>query len=150
MICPTISSSSLHSLSMFLNATSQCFLNSTRDGDLEVGLDDLWRSLPIPTVMWFCDSNTFLGSLCQCFTKFSEKKFFLISNLNLPGTTWGHSISSLLLLPGRRGQPSLHYCLLSGAPEPPLHHWSCVTKASLLQALLSAEGGIKTPMMVLF
>ena len=44
------------------STTSTHFLNTSRDGD----------------------STTFLGSLFQCLTTLSVKKFFLISNLNLP------------------------------------------------------------------
>jgi len=47
---------------MSLSATSWCFLNTSRDSD----------------------STTSLGSLCQCLTSLSEKKFLLISNLILP------------------------------------------------------------------
>ena len=47
---------------MALSTTSKWFLNTSRDGD----------------------STTSLGSLFQCLTTFCVKKFFLISNLNLP------------------------------------------------------------------
>jgi len=47
---------------MSQSATSICFLNPSRDGD----------------------STTALGSLFQCLTSLSLKKFFLISSLNLP------------------------------------------------------------------
>ena len=47
---------------MPLSATSTCLLNTSRDGD----------------------STTSLGSLFQCWTTLSVKKFFLISSLNLP------------------------------------------------------------------
>jgi len=47
---------------MSLNTTSKWFLNTSRDGD----------------------STIFPESLFQCLTTLSEKKFFLISNLNLP------------------------------------------------------------------
>ena len=47
---------------MSWSATSTRFLNTSRDGD----------------------STTALGSLFQCLTTLSVKKFFLISNLNLP------------------------------------------------------------------
>ena len=47
---------------MSLSTTSRWFLNTFRDGD----------------------STTYLGSLFQCLTTLSVKKFFLISNLNLP------------------------------------------------------------------
>jgi len=47
---------------MSLSATSTCLLNISRG----------------------CDSTTSLGSLSQCLTTLSVKKFFLISNLNLP------------------------------------------------------------------
>jgi len=50
-------------------------------------------------------STTSLGSLFQYLITLSEKKFFLISNLNL---SW-HNLKTLsfvpLLLPGKRGQP---------------------------------------------
>ena len=39
------------------------------------------------------DPTTSLGILCPCITTLLEKKCFLISNLNLPGATWGHSFS---------------------------------------------------------
>jgi len=47
---------------MSLSSTSKCFLNTFRDGG----------------------STTPLGSLFQCLTTLSVKKFFLIFNLNLP------------------------------------------------------------------
>jgi len=47
---------------MSLSTTSKQFVNTFRDSD----------------------STTSLGSLFQCLTSLSEKKFFLISNLNLP------------------------------------------------------------------
>ena len=47
---------------MYLSATSPHFMNTSRDSD----------------------STTSLGSLCQCLATLPEKKFFLISNLNLP------------------------------------------------------------------
>ena len=47
---------------MSLSTTSKRFLNASKDGD----------------------STTSLGSLFQCLTILSVKKFFLISNLNLP------------------------------------------------------------------
>jgi len=47
---------------MSRSTTSKWFLNTSRDGD----------------------STTSLGSLFQCLTTLSVKKFFLISNLNLP------------------------------------------------------------------
>ena len=54
------------------SASSASFLNTSRDGD----------------------STTSLGSLFQCLATVSVKKFFLISNLNSPDTTWGHCLSS--------------------------------------------------------
>jgi len=62
------------------------------------------------------DSTTSLGSLCHCLTTLSEKKSFLISNLNLP---WCNLIPSpliLLLLPGKWWSPSF----LSFQPSPGL------------------------------
>ena len=47
-----------------------------------------------------------LCSLCQCITTLSEKKSFLISNLNLPWGILRPSPLVLLLLPGRRGRGS--------------------------------------------
>ena len=47
---------------MSLSATSTWFWNTSRDSD----------------------STTSLDSLCHCSTTISEKKLFLISNLNLP------------------------------------------------------------------
>ena len=49
-------------LSVSLSASSPRFLKTSRD----------------------IDSTTSLSSRCQCLTTLSEKKFFLISNLNLP------------------------------------------------------------------
>ena len=49
------------------------------------------------------DSITSLGSLFQCLTNLSEKKFFLLSNLNLPWCNPRPVLLDLLLLPGRRG-----------------------------------------------
>ena len=40
------------------------------------------------------DATTSLGSLFQCFTSLSVKKFFLISNLNLLDADWGPCLSS--------------------------------------------------------
>ena len=60
---------------MFLNITSTCFLNTSRDGD----------------------SSTSLGSPFQCLTTLSKKDFFLISNLNFPW--WNLSLFSVALLP---------------------------------------------------
>jgi len=62
---------------MFLSATSAHLLNTSRDSD----------------------STTALGSLFQCLTTLSVKKFFLTSNLNLP---WCHFLLSYHLLLGRR------------------------------------------------
>ena len=50
---------------MSLSATSTLFSNTSRDGD----------------------STASLGRLCHCLTTLLEKKFFLIFNPNLPGTT---------------------------------------------------------------
>jgi len=63
-------------------------------------------------IKWFLitsrdgDSTTSLGSLFQCFTTLSVKKFFLISNLNLP---W-HNLRPfpLILSPVRRDQACSH------------------------------------------
>ena len=57
---------------MSLSATSPWFLNTSRDSD----------------------STTTLGSLCHCITSLSEKKCFLICNLNLP---W-HNLKPLPLV----------------------------------------------------
>ena len=63
-------------LTMPLSTTSPQFLNTSRDGD----------------------STTSLGSLCHCSTALSEKKFFLISNLNLHWRNFtSHAITMLLL-----------------------------------------------------
>ena len=60
------------------------------------------------------DSTTSLGSLSQHLTTTSNKKWFLMSYLNLP---W-HNLMPFplfsLLLPGTRGQPPTLYNLLSG------------------------------------
>jgi len=61
------------------------FLNSSRNGD----------------------SITSLGSPFQYLTTLLEKKFFLISNLNLPYCNLRPFPPILLLIPGRRGQPLL-------------------------------------------
>jgi len=76
---------------MFLGTTSKCFLNTSRDGD----------------------STTSLATLFQCLITPSEKKFFQISNMNLP---WGNlrPLSLILsLLPGRKGKSPPRYNLLS-------------------------------------
>ena len=54
------------------STTFTCFLNTSVDSD----------------------STTSLGSLFQCLTTHSEKKCFLISNMNPPGTSWGYCLSS--------------------------------------------------------
>ena len=58
------------------------------------------------------DSPTSLARAFQYLSTPSEKKFFLLSNLNLP---W-HNLRPLLLvpslLPGRRGQPSPRHSVL--------------------------------------
>ena len=69
---------------MFLSTTSKRFLNTSRDGD----------------------STTSLGILFQCLTTLSVKKFFLISNLNLPWLNLRPF--HLILSPARRDQPC--YC----------------------------------------
>lgn len=56
-----------------LSATSPLLLNTSRDANI----------------------TTSLGSLCQCTTTLSEKKFFLLSHLNLP---W-HILRPLTLIP---------------------------------------------------
>ena len=58
---------------MSLSTTFKCFLNTSRDSD----------------------STTYLSSLFQCLTIFLEKKFFLMSNLNLP---WHNSMPLPLVL----------------------------------------------------
>jgi len=57
------------------------------------------------------DCTASLGSLCQCITSLSEKKFFLISILNL----FWHNLRPLLLslIPGRRGQLQPYHNLFS-------------------------------------
>ncbi|KAK4807471.1 hypothetical protein QYF61_008239 [Mycteria americana] len=45
-----------------------------------------WKSLP--EIIRDGDSTTSLGSLFQCLTTLSVKKFFLMSNLNLPWRNW--------------------------------------------------------------
>ena len=50
----------------------------------------------------------------QCLTTLWEKKFFLMSNLNLPCTTCVHFLRSRLLS-GRRGWPPPHHNLPSGS-----------------------------------
>ena len=68
---------------MSLSTTSKWFLNTFRDGD----------------------STIELGSLFQCLTTLSVKKFFLTSNLNLP---WCNLRPfSLVLSPVRRDLPAL-------------------------------------------
>jgi len=49
------------------------------------------------------NSTTSLGSLCHCLTALSEKKYFLISNLNLPWHNLRPLPLVLSLVPGRRG-----------------------------------------------
>ena len=60
------------------------------------------------------DSTTSLGSLCQCFTTLSEKKCFLIPDLNFPRHSLRPFPLILLLLPGKRGWPPPHYNLQGG------------------------------------
>ena len=48
-----------------------------------------------------------LDSLFQCLTTLMEKKFLLISNPNLPGATWGHSLSSYRCYLGEEANPHL-------------------------------------------
>jgi len=67
---------------MSLSTTSPHFLNTSRD----------------------CDSTTSLGSLFQCLTTLCEKKFLVISNLNLGWCNLSLLPLVLLLLPGRRDQ----------------------------------------------
>ena len=78
---------------MSLGATSPQYFNSSRDGDF----------------------TTSLGCLLQCLATLSEKKLFLISNLNL----FWHNLRPfpliLMLLSGSRGGPPLHHNLLSGS-----------------------------------
>jgi len=70
-------------LPMALSATSTRLWNTSKDGD----------------------STTSLGSLCHCLTALAEKKFSLISNLNLPWHNVKPFTFVLSLLPGRRGRP---------------------------------------------
>ena len=58
--------------------------------------------------------TTSLGSLCQCLTTLSEKKLFLISNLNLCWCNLKPLPLVLSLLPERRDQHIFHHNLLSG------------------------------------
>ena len=67
-------------LTMSLSAISLCFLKTFGVGDC----------------------STSLGSLCQWLTAPSEKKFFLISNMNLPWPNLKPFHLVLSLLPGRR------------------------------------------------
>lgn len=53
---------------MFLSTTSVQLFNTSSDGH----------------------SNASLSCLFQCLTTFSMKKYFLMFNLNLPSTSWGH------------------------------------------------------------
>lgn len=61
---------------MSLSSTSTHLLNTGRDAN----------------------STISLGSLLQCLTILSMKKFFLISHLNFPGTTWDHYMRIHVLL----------------------------------------------------
>ena len=80
---------------MFLSTTSACFLDTSRASD----------------------STTSLGSLIQHLTTLLEKKFFLISNLDLP---W-HNLKLFTLvlsvvMQEKRLNPPLHN-LLSGSSK---------------------------------
>ena len=77
----TINSFSPCPLNMSLHTTSTHFLNASKDSD----------------------STTSKDSLFQYLTTLSEKKFFLISNLNLPWHNLKPFPLVLSLLPGRRG-----------------------------------------------
>ena len=66
---------------MSRSATSTRFLNPSGDGD----------------------SPTALGSLVQCLTTLSGKKFFLMSNLNLPWRNW-RPFSTFISSPGEGTQ----------------------------------------------
>ena len=67
---------------------------------------------PSTTSKWFLntsgdgDSTTSMGSLFQCLTTLSVKKFFLLYNINLPQCNW--KPFPLILSPVRRDQP--HSC----------------------------------------
>ena len=63
-----------------LSAACKCLLNTSKDGD----------------------STTSLGSLFQCLTTLSVKKFLLIPNLNYSAATWGHFHLSHHLLLGKK------------------------------------------------
>lgn len=82
---PTISLCLWPPYAIALSVTPALFLNTSRDSN----------------------STTSLGSLFQCLTTFLENKFFLISNLNSPGTHWGHF-------------PLLHCCYLEEKANPHL------------------------------
>ena len=81
-----------HPLTVPLSTTSPQLLNTSRDGD----------------------STTSLGGLFHCPTSLSENKCFLISNLNLPWCNLRPFCLILLLLLGRRGQPSSLHNFFSG------------------------------------
>lgn len=79
-------------------------------------------------------STSALVSLFQYFTTLSVKKFFLMSNLNLPGATWSHFLTFCHLSPGKRDQFPLCFNLFSERwllPSassfpcwtPPVHLW---------------------------
>ena len=91
-------------LTTYLNATSTLSFNTYRDGD----------------------SSTSLGSLFQCLSTLSEKKFFLTFNLNLPCHNLRPFPFVLSLLPGRRGQLPPCHNLLSGY----CREWWCLPWAS--------------------
>ena len=77
---------------MTLSTTSKWFLKTSRDGD----------------------STTSLGSLFQCLATLSVKKFFLITNLNLPLCNLRPFPLSCCLSAVRRDQPRSHCKHLSG------------------------------------
>jgi len=60
------------------------------------------------------DSPTALGSLFQCLTTLSGKKFFLIFNLNLPWCNLRPLLLVLSLVTGEKRPTPPHYTLLSG------------------------------------
>ena len=99
---------------MSLSATDTCLLNASSDGD----------------------STTAWGSLIQCLTILCMKKFSPICNLNSPGTTWGHFLTSYHFSPEKNICHPPHSSLLSGSCR---EQWGLPTNSS------SPDGTIPVP-----
>jgi len=94
-------------LDLSLSAVSTQLLNTSRDSG----------------------STTSLGSLCHCLTSLAEKKFFLISNLNLLGTTWGCYFWSYYRYVGEEAAELQNYTHTES------ELWGCAAKAVFLGIL---------------